>query len=154
MFLKPFSEFTAKSGRTVCDSVTKYREELKRADNGAADHNPVQDVLEIAYDNTSLTAKLLPNREFETRYQGAEGVSINIVEEECGFNYSHLTTITSVSRSPQGTYSGSRTQAYSSSLNAVSTANLDKEEAEFLFNLRDPGLKSDPRKLENGVRPT
>ena len=149
MFMQPFSNLNGKQQSKACEIVTNYREELRKADNRAADKNPQADTVEVAYDSTTLTARLLPNRAFETRYQGAEGVSVNIVEQQICFGSSLVATITSVSRSTQGTYEGSRASAHSISTAAVSASVLDKEEAEFLFNMREPGLRPAKAALSN-----
>jgi hypothetical protein len=143
MNVKPFADCTGKASYQVAATIESYRKELKEADNGPADKNSDVDVIEVGFDNSKLTAKLGSNGNFQTRFEAPEGVSVNIVEKDPSDN--RRLNLTSLTRSAEGTYTGSRTSASSASAYGLAPGAVPVEEAQFLFNLHEPGLK--PTKL-------
>ena len=140
MSLSPLPGLSQMSSTAACSLVDSYRKELKAADNGPADTNKANDVVELKYDSTVLSATLKPDGGFETRQESKSGVTVNVVDYTA-YSYSHKNTVTSVSKDAQGVYSGSRHSDCNDSRVAATNAAITTEEAEFLFNLHEPGLK-------------
>ena len=140
---QPFSSFAGKTNSQVWSSLDRYRRELEMADNGPADRDAHRDVVELNCGDTTLTAKLnQPSKvgvsRFSTHYQSPEGVALNIVDER-GCSKS----ITSVSRSCAGTYTGTVTtcSAITNCQMKAEVTNLEAPEAEFYFMTSGPALK-------------
>lgn len=141
MIARPFSDLTKLTGSKANSAMTLYAKELRQADNSPADTNTEKDLVEVRYDATKLTARLKAGGSFESRFENGEGTTVNVADRTAYSSGDSNYELTSVTKSSQGAYSGHRFSAWSSSRDLLGGAQLPAEEAEFLFNLREPGLR-------------